>query len=247
MIMMMKISNFDKKGKIMLLIDNTSKLKNVMEFKSGSYYKFVALIRAKDYKDSNEQVLASMEKQEILVRDWMIDSEEMLNKLLPDMLKYTELFKCRLYMCTDRKNVVKTLIQMRNKIQIYLDQFLSNPNAPQCSIRSLRKIGASASNISESSDKSCCKWLFDVDTKNKNVLKFIKEKICGENYLETFETKAGYHVLAQKKFPLVLNEYESEFDYLRNKFPEISVSTISSYVSDVNVKENAMVLIAMGE
>lgn len=84
--------------KHMLLIDNTSKLKNIMEFKQGSYYKFVALIRAKDYKDSDNQILTDRRRQEILVHDWMIDSKEMLNRLLPDMLKYTEMFKCRLYM-----------------------------------------------------------------------------------------------------------------------------------------------------
>ena len=64
----------------MLIVDNTAKLKNVMNFKQGSYYKFVALVRAKDYKNSSEQVLTSMEKQEILVKDWMVDSQEMLDK-----------------------------------------------------------------------------------------------------------------------------------------------------------------------
>ena len=36
-----------------MLVDNTAKLKNVMNFKQGSYYKFVALVRAKDYKNSS--------------------------------------------------------------------------------------------------------------------------------------------------------------------------------------------------
>ena len=231
----------------MLLIDNTAKLKNVMDFKQGSYYKFVALVRAKDYKNGSEQVLTSMEKQEILVKDWMIDSQEMLDKTLPDMLKYTEMFKCRLYMCTDRKSIVKTLVQMRNTVDKYLDPFLGNPNA-SCSVRAIRKICASASNLSESSDRESRYWMFDVDTKNQNVLKFVQEKVCGEHYVETFETKAGYHVLARKKFPVnVPDEYESEFDYLRDKFPKIAQSTLREYVSNVDVKDNAMVLVAMGE
>lgn len=231
----------------MMLVDNTSKLKNVMDFKQGSYYKFVALVRAKDYKNGSEQVLTSMEKQEILVKDWMIDSQEMLDKTLPDMLKYTEMFKCRLYMCTDRKSIVKTLVQMRNTVDKYLDPFLGNPNA-SCSVRAIRKICASASNLSESSDRESRYWMFDVDTKNQNVLKFVQEKVCGEHYVETFETKAGYHVLARKKFPVnVPDEYESEFDYLRDKFPKIAQSTLREYVSNVDVKDNAMVLVAMGE
>ena len=233
--------------KHMLLIDNTSKLKNIMEFKQGSYYKFVALIGAKDYKDSDNQVLTSTRKQEILIRDWMIDSQEKLNKLLPDMLKYTEMFKCRLYMCTDRKNTVKTLVQMRNIIDNYLDPFLGNPNAT-CSVRSLRKVGSSASNLAESSDRKYRYWLFDVDTKNQYVLKFIQEKICGEHYIETFETKAGYHILARRKFSVnVPDEYESEFNYLQDKFPQTSPLVLTEYISKVDVKENAMVLVAMGE
>lgn len=231
----------------MLLIDNTSKLKNIMKFKQGSYYKFVALIRAKDYKDSDNQVLTNTRKQEILIRDWMIDSYEKLNKLLPDMLKYTEMFKCRLYMCTDRKNTVKTLVQMRNIIDNYLDPFLGNPNAT-CSVRSLRKVCSSASNLAESSDRKYRYWLFDVDTKNQYVLKFIQEKICGEHYVETFETKAGYHILARRKFSVnVPDEYESEFDYLQDKFPQTSPLVLTEYISKVDVKENAMVLVAMGE
>ena len=121
--------------KHMLLIDNTSKLKNIMEFKQGSYYKFVALIRVKDYKDSDNQILTDRRRQEILVHDWMIDSKEMLNRLLPDMLKYTEMFKCRLYMCTDRRSIVKTMLLMRNKMLTYLDQLITNPDT-QFSIHS---------------------------------------------------------------------------------------------------------------
>lgn len=231
----------------MLLIDNTSKLKNIMEFKQGSYYKFVALIRAKDYKDSDNQILTDRRRQEILVHDWMIDSKEMLNRLLPDMLKYTEMFKCRLYMCTDRKNTVKTLVQMRNIIDNYLDPFLGNPNAT-CSVRSLRKVCSSASNLAESSDRKYRYWLFDVDTKNQYVSKFIQEKICGEHYVETFETKAGYHILARRKFSVnVPDEYESEFNYLQDKFPQTSPLVLTEYISKVDVKENAMVLVAMGE
>lgn len=232
----------------MFLVDNTSKLKDVMEFKNGAYYKFVCLVRAKDYKEnSDEQVLHCMEKQEILVKDWLVDTPERLAGTLPDMLKFTELFKCRLYMCTDRKSFVKTLVQMRNTVDKYLDPFLGNPNA-SCSVRALRKICASASNLSESSDRESRYWMFDVDTKNQNVLKFVQENVCGEHYVETFETKAGYHVLARKKFFVgVPDEYESEFDYLRDKFPQTSPLVLTEYISNVDVKDNAMVLVAMGE
>ena len=209
----------------MFLVDNTSKLKDVMEFKNGAYYKFVCLVRAKDYKDNPEtQVLHCMEKQEILVKDWLVDSFDRLAGTLPDMLKYTELFKCRLYMVTDRKSIVKTLKTMRDGVQNYLDPFLFNPNA-SCSVRAVKKIASSASNMDESSDKGGRKWLFDVDTKDQEVLRMVEE-YCGSSYEATFETKSGYHVVAKRNFDA-------------HRWTELMYN-------NVDLKENAMVLVAMG-
>ena len=210
----------------MFLVDNTSKLKDVMEFKKGAYYKFVCLVRAKDYKEnSDEQVLHCMEKQEILVKDWLVDTPERLAGTLPDMLKFTELFKCRLYMCTDRKSVLKTLKTMRDTVQNYLDPFLGNPNA-SCSVRAVKKVASSASNMDESSDKGGRKWLFDVDTKDKEVLKMVEE-YCGSSYESTFETKSGYHVVAKRNFDA-------------HRWTELMYN-------NVELKENAMVLVAMAQ
>ena len=210
----------------MYVVDNTSKLKDVMEFKNGAYYKFVCLVRAKDYKEnSDEQVLHCMEKQEILVKDWLVDTPERLAGTLPDMLKFTELFKCRLYMCTDRKSVLKTLKTMRDNVQNYLDPFLGNPNA-SCSVRAVKKVASSASNMDESSDKGGRKWLFDVDTKDKEVLKMVEE-YCGSSYESTFETKSGYHVVAKRNFDA-------------HRWTELMYN-------NVELKENAMVLVAMSQ
>lgn len=210
----------------MFLVDNTSKLKDVMEFKNGAYYKFVCLVRAKDYKEnSDEQVLHCMEKQEILVKDWLVDTPERLAGTLTDMLKFTELFKCRLYMCTDRKSVLKTLKTMRDTVQNYLDPFLGNPNA-SCSVRAVKKVASSASNMDESSDKGGRKWLFDVDTKDKEVLKMVEE-YCGSSYESTFETKSGYHVVAKRNFDA-------------HRWTELMYN-------NVELKENAMVLVAMAQ
>ena len=209
----------------MLKVDNTSKLKDVMEFKDGAYYKFVCLVRAKDYKEnSDEQVLHCMEKQEILVKDWLVDTPERLAGTLPDMLKFTEMFKCRLYMCTDRKSVLKTLKTMRDTVQNYLDPFLGNPKA-SCSVRAVKKVASSASNMDESSDKGGRKWLFDVDTKDEEVLKMVEE-YCGSSYESTFETKSGYHVVAKRNFDA-------------HRWTELMYN-------NVELKENAMVLVAMG-
>ena len=210
----------------MFLVDNTDKLKDVMDFKNGTYYKFVCLVRAKDFKDNPEnQVLHCMEKQEILVKDWLVDTPERLAGTLPDMLKFTELFKCRLYMCTDRKSVLKTLKTMRDAVQNYLDPFLGNPKA-SCSVRAVKKVASSASNMDESSDKGGRCFLFDVDTKDKEVLKMVEE-YCGSSYESTFETKSGYHVVAKRNFDA-------------HRWTELMYN-------NVDVKDNAMVLVAMGE
>ena len=210
-----------------MLVDNTSKLKKVMVFNpQKSYYKFVALIRAKDYRDGTEKpVLTNTEKQEVFVRQWLVDSEETLERCLPDMLAITEMFKCRLYMTTDRKSTVKTMMYARNKLTECLDHFVMSQNAT-ISVRMLNKLIPSASQVSESSDGEK-RWMFDVDTKDENVLKYVQEKVCGEHYLETFETKNGYHVLANKKFNANVDMDENVAKY-------------------VEVKSNALVLVAMG-
>lgn len=209
----------------MLIVNNIDKLKNIIEFEKGSYYKFVALIRAKDYNTPQEQILKCMNNQVITIKTWFVDNQERLEALLPDMLTVINLFKCRLYMCTDRKSTLKTLIQMRNKIQNYLDPCLGKSNVIYEG-HVIKRICSSASNLDESSDRGFRRWLFDIDSKDQNLVKFIKEQICGENYLETFETKSGYHIIANKAF---------------------SIDLLDEYKTEVTAKKNAMVLVAMEE
>lgn len=231
-----------------MLVDNTSKLKKVMVFNpQKSYYKFVALIRAKDYRDGDEKpVLTNTEKQEVFVRQWLVDSEEALDKCLPDMLAVTEMFKCRLYMTTDRKSTVKTMMYARNKLIECLDHFVMSENA-SVSVRMLNKLIPSASQVSESSDGEK-RWMFDVDTKDENVLNVIK-KLCGEDYLETFETKNGYHVVADKKFDangrlLCLKNNGKLVRFDDSAFNEFEKKLLRE--SEVEVKANSLVLVAMG-
>lgn len=231
----------------MFLVDNTDKLKDVMEFKDGAYYKFVCLVRAKDYKENpNNQVLHCMEKQEILVKDWLVDTPERLAGTLPDMLKFTELFKCRLYMCTDRKSVLKTLKTMRDTVQNHLDPFLGNPNA-SCSVRAVKKVTSSASNMDESSDKGGRKWLFDVDTKCDSLKNYLWNCFMLNHYNPVlFKTKSGYHVVTDRCF--------DAHKFVEEELPDDAYKEhLQMHWLDKNnqplveVKENAMVLVAMGE
>lgn len=212
-----------------MLINNTDKLKKIMVFNpQKSYYKFVALIRAKDYKNGLETpVLTNKEKQEVFVKQWLIDSEEALDKCLPDMLAVSKMFRCRLYMTIDRKSTVKTMMYVRNKLTECLDHFIMSPNA-SVSVRMLNKIVPSASSVKESSDGEK-RIMFDIDTKDENILNKVIE-LCGEHYMETFETLNGYHVIANRKFDgnTVINEL------LKNNM-----------TNDVELKHNSLVLVAM--
>lgn len=226
-----------------LLIDNTDKLKAIMEFNpSLSYYKFVCLIRKKDYKDK-EMPLSNKEKQEILVKQWLVDSQESLDKQLPDMLKMTDVFKCRLYMCLDRKSTMKTLVQMRNQINNYLDPFLGNDN-PSCSVKAINKVAISASSISESSDKEFRRWLYDCDSLSPSLEEYVRDD-CGQFYLATFKTKNGYHVVAKREFngTSVISEL-ADYAFKNGLTKEFLDSQNRPLVE---LKENAMVLVAMGE
>lgn len=231
----------------MLLVDNFDKVKNVVQWKpEQTYYKFVALIRAKDYKDGEKPVLLDKEKQECFVRQWLVDNEEYFERVKEDMKTVVEMFKCRLYMTLDRKSTMKTLLAVRDVINRQLDSYLG-VKEPQVSVKMFNKLVPSVTQLAESSDKEGRRWMFDVDTKNEDVLKAVKE-LCGEYYLETFETKNGYHVVANKKFDangllrLVQNGYTN------TNVEKLKLTSLALFHNDtVEVKANSLILVAMAE
>ncbi len=231
----------------MLLVDNFDKVKNVVQWKpEQTYYKFVALIRAKDYKDGERPVLLDKEKQECFVRQWLVDSEEYFDRVKEDMKTVVEMFRCRLYMTLDRKSTMKTLIAARDVVNRQLDSYLG-VKEPQVSVKMFNKLVPSVTQLAESSDKEGRRWMFDVDTKDVNVLNVVK-KLCGTDYLESFETKNGYHVVADKKFDangrllcLKNNGKLAKFD--DSLFNENEKKLLRE--SEVEVKANSLVLVAM--
>ena len=60
-----------------MIVDNTSKLKDILVFKPNTYYKFVVLLREKDGKT----LLKSYNKKELIVRQWLVDSQEKLDEI----------------------------------------------------------------------------------------------------------------------------------------------------------------------
>lgn len=232
----------------MLPVDNFDKVKNVVQWKpEQTYYKFVALIRAKDYKDGERPVLLDKEKQECFVRQWLVDSEEYFDRVKEDMKTVVEMFKCRLYMTLDRKSTMKTLIAARDVINRQLDSYLG-VKEPQVSVKMFNKLVPSVTQLAESSDRDGRRWMFDVDTKDVNVLNVVK-KLCGTDYLESFETKNGYHVVADKKFDangrlLCLKNNGKLAKFNDSLFNENEKKLLRE--SEVEVKANSLVLVAMG-
>lgn len=233
----------------MLIVDNFDKVKNVVQWKpEQTYYKFVALIRAKDYKDGEFPVLLDKGKQECFVRQWLVDNEEYFERVKEDMKTVVEMFKCRLYMTLDRKSTMKTLIAARDVINRQLDSYLG-VKEPQVSVKMFNKLVPSVTQLAESSDRDGRRWMFDVDTKDVNVLNVVK-KLCGEFYLETFETKNGYHVVADKKFDA---NARLQCVKHRGKLRDFDMSLYSNEESEllenseVEVKANSLILVAMGK
>ncbi len=232
----------------MLLVDNFDKVKNVVQWKpEQTYYKFVALIRAKDYKDGERPVLLDKEKQECFVRQWLVDSEEYFDRVKEDMKTVVEMFRCRLCMTLDRKSTMKTLIAARDVVNRQLDSYLG-VKEPQVSVKMFNKLVPSVTQLAESSDRDGRRWMFDVDTKDVNVLNVVK-KLCGTDYLESFETKNGYHVVADKKFDangrlFCLKNNGKLAKFNDSLFNENEKKLLRE--SEVEVKANSLVLVAMG-
>lgn len=232
----------------MLLVDNFDKVKNVVQWKpEQTYYKFVALIRAKDYKDGERPVLLDKEKQEYFVRQWLVDSEEYFDRVKEDMKTVVEMFRCRLYMTLDRKSTMKTLIAARDVVNRQLDSYFG-VKEPQVSVKMFNKLVPSVTQLAESSDRDGRRWMFDVDTKDVNVLNVVK-KLCGTDYLESFETKNGYHVVADKKFDangrlFCLKNNGKLAKFNDSLFNENEKKLLRE--SEVEVKANSLVLVAMG-
>lgn len=205
----------------MLLMDNTKVVKNVLKFEGNRYYyKFAVIVRKKDYAEGECPIANKEGRKEVCVHQWLVSSMEDYERLLPDMLHYAELFKARLYVTLDRKDLYKTLMYIDTVVRDALNSVALGQNNMSC--KSLSKLVNSATSVKESNSKEGKCWLFDVDTKDENTLGCVKD-ICGEHLICVLETKAGYHVVAEKKF-----------DPRKYAWPEHN-----------EMKENALGLVAM--
>ena len=191
-----------------------------MKFEPGTYYKFVALVRAKDFNGTVEPVLYAEKNKELFVRQWFIDSEKALEKNWENMFCLCEALKARLYVTIDRKSTKKTIIKMQEQLFDYSKQLLSNPST-SLSLRKLSKFSASASQLAECSDGPKY-WMIDIDgngledkgaqVKGRVVwglMLYFSHDIFHPKQVFTHQTPNGYHILVERDFDI--KKYMDDF------------------------------------
>lgn len=244
-------------------INNFYQFENLSEFKEGSYYKFIALIRAKD----NSGVIDTKERGEIFVRQWFVDSNQSLLKYREDMINLCKATGARLYVTTDRKSVKKTVFKMLEQLQDIIKQFVFG-SYTNVSLRKLSKFSSSASSLAECSDGPKY-WLIDVDKNGtteiteQQVEQIVEdfEYIFLDKKVIKFKTLNGYHILIKRDFDYraefakrcqkakdginSTNTLDIPFYYLQNKvFERLWLHKMNNHYSD---KENALTLVYYGD
>jgi len=240
-------------------INNFYQLENLLEFKEGSYYKFIALIRAKD----NSGIIDTKERGEIFVRQWFVDSQTSLLKYREDMINLCKATGARLYVTTDRKSVKKTIFKMFEQLFDIVKQYTFNVQNP-VSLRKLSKFSSSASSLAECSDGNKY-WLIDIDKNGttelteQQVEQIVEdfEYIFSDKKLIKFKTLNGYHILIKRDFDYrtefakrwqkakdgldSINPLDVSFCYLQNKvFERLWSYKMNNHYND---KENALTLV----
>ena len=226
----------------MTILHNTN-IERLMRFNPNkSFYYFIAIKRKKDHPEL--QI-----KDSQVIKTWIVkDIRDFYGYYIPEMLEIVKLHQCRLYMCTDRKSYTKSMLSIRNDINKQLDCAIGTDKT-EYSPKILNNLLQSNIMKDESSDKNMRKWLFDIDTKNYNVVNIIK-KLCGEYFDHILETKNGYHIVAEREFDahtslLCLKTHEMARTFDRDKFTEEEFKIMEQNADKVELKTNALALIAM--
>lgn len=226
----------------MTIIHNTN-IERLMRFNPNkSFYYFIAIKRKKDHPEL--QI-----KDSQVIKTWIVkDIRDFYGYYIPEMLEIVKLHQCRLYMCTDRKSYTKSMLSIRNDINKQLDCAIGTDKT-EYSPKILNNLLQSNIMKDESSDKNMRKWLFDIDTKDYNVVNIIK-KLCGEYFDHILETKNGYHIVAEREFDahtslLCLKTHEMARTFDRDKFTEEEFKIMEQNADKVELKTNALALIAM--
>lgn len=199
-----------------IIVDNRDKIKNFFKWEEDTFYTFKIICRRKDGVD-----MVPTDKREIMIKHFIIDSQEKFDQQLPNMIKLTDLVNGRLYFTTDRKSTKKCYFRLLEKIHKKLSEAVINDQ--KFGISEFQKLVPSVTSEEETSAKGNHWWFFDVDTKDSKILDGLKKVIVdaymgemadgsfknlhtkeeADVFLDrcyTLDSKNGYHFLAPKEF-----------------------------------------------
>lgn len=221
------------------MINNFSIIDNFLQFEEGTFYKFELLVRNTDGENELFPERASNTNRNILIKSWYVDTKDYYEKIKHEMVTLSNLTGARLYVTLDRKDNVKLC---QSLIKAYTDDLVAIVNGQKPGIKSISKTFASETSKVENSSKGTKTIMFDVDTKNSNVLNAIQDYIYSKKQQPyTLQTKKGYHVFCFRKFDL--RDWEK---YSQEKY-ELYCKEVNEEPHDikefVSVKENELGLV----
>ena len=182
------------------MIDNFKVIDNFLQFEEGTFYKFELLVRNTDgYNELFKEGYSETNKN-ILIKSWYVDTKDYYEKIKHEMITLSNLTGARLYVTLDRKDNVKLC---QSLIKAYTDDLVAIVNSQKPSIKSISKTFVSETSKVENSSKRTKTIMFDVDTKDEDVLNELKQYITDHNQIPyVLETKKGYHVFCYRKFDI---------------------------------------------
>lgn len=209
------------------MIDNFTKIKELLTFKEGTFYVFVALQRAKDFSEVDRTTMPLLhQNKQRLLKYWLVDNLETLDKYTQEMQAYCKAFNGRLYMCTDLKSNKKALVLLNKKVQDNLITRVFGASTPLKLFTPAMPL--SVLEAAECSEKDHKYWLVDVDTKNEELLNFL---ITATNPKLVLDTCNGYHLLVKKDISL---------ENLRHNVYHMLCGTERALIE---IKDNALTLV----
>lgn len=180
------------------MINNFDKIEQFLEFEKGSFYKFELLLRNTDGNNDLYQEGYSKTNKNILIKSWYVDNADYLQKIKHEMITLANLTGARIYMTLDRKNNLSLVQELITKFTNVLCE-LAHGN--EVSIKTISKILSSKTSVLETSDKKYRTLMFDVDTKDKNILNSVVKYIESKGQTSyVVDSRKGYHVFCYRKF-----------------------------------------------
>ena len=229
-------------------INNFGVINHFLQFEEGTFYKFELLVRNTDGENELFPERCSNTNRNILIKSWYVDTKDYYEKIKHEMVTLANLTGARLYVTLDRKDNVKLC---QSLIKAYTDDLVAIVNGQKPGIKSISKTFASETSKVENSSKGTKTLMWDVDTKQIEIVNHVHEYIRSKGQEPfTLKTKKGYHVVCFRKFNhsdwldwCVEHEYKhTEFE---NKIAEKDFKTTykNLFQGLVSVKENELGLV----